>query len=192
MVLYNQQTALVVETTHQSERDSFEVPRMEEQASALLTTLKRTAATVDTKLAQFNSLKASIKHQRVPDSSQTTIFECLKLAITSPVSQALVTAGFSTLGHLIKRLGLQDQRHVIHTQGTKLFPALLDRLGDPKEGHRNAASQAFSDYWTYCAQDVETLIRDSALAGTNTRAKEAAMLWVLRVRASEDHEKIEC
>lgn len=155
---------------------------MDEQALTLLATLKRTAATVDAKLALFNALKSDIKHQNVPESSQQSILECLKLAITSQISPSLVSAGFSTLKHLIKRLQHQGQTNIIHSQGTKLFPAILDRLGDPRESHRAAASQALSDFYPYCTHEVERAIRDTALVGSHARAKETALRWVERVR----------
>jgi len=154
---------------------------MEEQAQTLLATLRKSSVAVDTKLALFNNLKSSIKHLRVPDGSQAPIFDCIKLAIGSQTSSSLVTTGFSTLGHFIKRLHLQDQSNVIASQSPKLFPILLDRLGDARESHRNAASQSLSDLWPICHAEVERVIRDSALTGTNARAKEMAMQWVVNV-----------
>lgn len=157
------------------------VAAMEDQAATLLATLKKSSVAVDTKLALFNNLKSSVKHLRVPDAAQAPIFDCLKLAIGSQTSSSLVNAGFSTLGHLIKRLHLQDQTNVIAAQSNKLFPVLLDRLGDARESHRNAASQSLSDLWPICHTVVERAIRDVALAGTNARAKEMGMQWVVKV-----------
>lgn len=154
---------------------------MEEQAQTLLQTLRRTATPIDQKLAQFNNLKSGIKHLRVPDAAQPAIFECIKLAIGSQTSSQLVSSGFSTLGHLIKRLSLQSQPNVIVAQAGKLFPVLLDRFGDARESHRNAAGQMLSELWTYCDKDVERLVRDTAITGTNARAKEMGMQWVARM-----------
>ena len=155
---------------------------MEEQAQALLATLRKSSVTTDTKLAAFNKIKSDIKHLRVPEASQATIFECIKLAISSQTSLALVSAGLGTLGHLIKRLSLQEQTAVITTQASKLLPILLDRLGDPRESHRNAALQSLADLWPYSHDAVEKTIKEGALSGHNTRAKEMAMLWIVKVQ----------
>ncbi len=155
---------------------------MDEQAATLLATLRKSSTPVEAKLALFNNLKSNIKHLRVPESAQATIFECVKLAIASQTSSSLVSAGFGTLGHLIKRLSLQDQPAVIASQSSKLFPTLLDRLGDPRENHRNAAAQSLSDLWAFNPTEVERLLRDGAMTGTNARAKDETMHWVVKVR----------
>lgn len=154
---------------------------MEEQVSNLLATLKRSSATVDTKLAAFNNLKSSIKHQRVPDACHQTIFECLRIGITAQTSPTIVSTAFSTLGHLVKRLSLQEQTNVIAAQAPRFLPILQDRLGDQRENLRNAASASFSDLWPYAKADVERVIREGALAGNSARAKEVAMLWIVKV-----------
>jgi CLIP-associating protein 1/2 len=155
---------------------------MEEQAATLLATLRKPSAPVDAKLTLLTNLKSSIKHQRVPEAAQATAFECVKTAIASQTSSSLVSAGFATLGHLVKRLHLQEQTNVIAVQSAKFVPILLDRLGDARENHRNAASQALSDFWPFNHADMERLIREGALGGNNARAKEMAMSWVVKVR----------
>jgi CLIP-associating protein 1/2 len=154
---------------------------MEDQALALLATLKKSSIATDAKLTAFNNLKSNIKHLRVPDGAPPPIFECIRVAITSQSSTTLVSSAFSTLGHLIKRLSLQDQTNVITAHAKKFLPILLDRLGDARESHRNAASQSLSDFWPYCHAEVEQVIRDGALSGHNSRAKEMAMLWIVKV-----------
>ncbi|KAL9081324.1 MAG: hypothetical protein Q9157_000179 [Trypethelium eluteriae] len=158
---------------------------MEKEAQDLLAILRRSSVAVDAKLNAFNNIKSNIKHSRVPDAAQAPIFECIKIAITQQTSSNLASSGFSTLQHILKRLRLQNQIGVISKQGSKLHPILLDRLGDPRESHRVAASQAFTELWQYNAEDVEKCIRDAAIAGTNVRGKEAGMQWVSRM--SNDH-----
>jgi CLIP-associating protein 1/2 len=159
---------------------------MEEQAQSLIVALKKSSVTPDAKLAAFNTLKSSIKHLRVPESCQPTIFECIKLGIASQSSPALVTTAFATLGHLIKRLSLQEQSSVIAAQGPKFLPILLERLGDPREQLRNASSQIFGDLWPYCKAEVERVMRENALAGNSARAKEMAMLWVVKMNRTDN------
>ena len=155
---------------------------MEKEAQDLLAILRRSSVAVDAKLNAFNNIKSNIKHSRVPDAAQAPIFECIKIAITQQTSSNLASSGFSTLQHIIKRLRLQNQTGVIVKQGLKLCPILLDRLADPRETHRTAASQAFTELWQYSAEEVEKIIRDAAIAGTNVRGKEAGMQWVSKVR----------
>ena len=159
---------------------------MDQQAQTLLTTLKRSSAASDAKLTQLNNLKSDIKHHRVPDTAQPVIFECLRVALTQQASSTLATAAFTTLGHLIKRLKIQDPDGTAISQYVpKLFVALQERLGDLRENHRNAASQAFADAWHFCPQDVENIIRDEAIPTGNVRAKDAAMHWVVRMNRDE-------
>lgn len=154
---------------------------MDEQAASLLATLKKSSVAVDAKLTQFNNLKSSIKHLRVPEAAQAPILECIKLALASQASSSLVSSAFSTLGHFVKRLHLQDQTGIVVAQAGKLFPILLDRLGDARESHRNAAFQSLSDLWPICHAEVERIIREGALIGTNARAKDMGMHWVVKV-----------
>jgi CLIP-associating protein 1/2 len=155
---------------------------MEEQAQTLLAALKKPSTVVDQKLQLFNNLKSGIKHNRVPDSCQAPIFECIRLATSATQSAALVTTGFSTLSHIIKRLNLQNQTAVIAAQLPRLLPILLDRLGDARESHRNASSSILADLWPLSHAEIESLVRDNAMKGTNARAKEASMQWVVKVR----------
>jgi CLIP-associating protein 1/2 len=154
---------------------------MEEQAQSLLATLKRSSISAEQKLTAFNNLKSAIKHQRVPDASQPVLFECIKLGINAQTAPTLVSTAFSTFGHLIKRLALQDQTNVITQQAPKLLPILQDRLGDQRESLRNAASQILAELWPYAKAEVERVVKDGALAGNSARAKEVAMMWVVKV-----------
>ena len=159
---------------------------MDQQAATLLSTLKRPAVNSDSKINALNGLKSDIKHYRVPESAQATIFECLKLAITQQTSSQLVASAFSTLGHLIKRLSIQDASgHAIQQLAPRLFGALQDRLGDPREPIRANASQVLSELYPYLGADVERIVRDEAMTGSNARAKETAMQWVVRMHGEE-------
>ena len=159
---------------------------MDVQAATLLSTLKRPAASSESKLNALNTLKSDIKHYRVPESAQATIFECLKLAITQQASSTLASSAFSALGHLVKRLKIQDASgHAITQLAPRLFPALHDRLGDMREAHRTAASQALTELYPFCTADVENIIRDEAIGGSNPRAKQAGMQWVLQMHKDE-------
>jgi CLIP-associating protein 1/2 len=160
---------------------------MEQQAVNLMSMLKRPTAPSEAKVNLFNSLKSDIKHYRVPETAQANIFDCIKLGITQQSSAALASSAFSTLGHLIKRLKIQDASgHAIVSLGPRLFPAIHDRLGDMREPVRAAASQALTDLFPFCASEIEQLVCDEALAGTNPRAKETVMRWVVRMHQEEN------
>ncbi|KAF2736705.1 protein STU1 [Polyplosphaeria fusca] len=158
---------------------------MDEQAAALLAALKKPSTAVEAKLQLFSNLKSGIKHNRVPESCQAPIFECVRVSISTTTSSALVSTGLSTLSHLIKRLVLQNQTAIVVAHSPKLLPILLDRLGDGRESHRNAASQLLADFWPLLHADVETLMRETAMKGINPRAKEASMQWLVRMNKSE-------
>lgn len=134
----------------------------------------------DQRLALFTNLKSNIKHNRVPEECQATIFECIRLAITASTSAALVSTGFSTLSHFIKRLQLQKETEIIATQSSILCSILADKLGDARESHRTAALQILADLHYLCATEVDTLIHD-AMKGNNARAKDTSMTWVVKV-----------
>jgi CLIP-associating protein 1/2 len=153
---------------------------MEEQAQNLLATLKRSSVAVDAKITAFNNLKADIKHLRVPEPCQPIIFECIRQGIAAQTSPVLVSTTFSTLGHLVKRLSFQDESSTLAAHTPKLLPSIQDRLGDARESLRNAASQALCDLWPSSKAEVERVVREGALGGNNARAKEAAMMWIVK------------
>jgi CLIP-associating protein 1/2 len=159
---------------------------MEEQAQSLIVTLKKTSVAVDAKVAAFNNLKSSIKHQRVPESCQPAIFECIRLGIASQMAPTLTTSAFGTLGHLIKRLSLQEQGSVVAIQAPKMLPLLQERLADARESLRNAASQILCDLWPFAKGEVERVIREGAFSGSSARAKEMAMMWVVKMNRTEN------
>jgi len=156
------------------------VTAMEQQAMDLLATMRNANASVDDRANLIAELKSNIKHQHVPDAAVAPSFEVVRTAIASQHS-SLLSAGFSTLSHLTKRLNLQEQPHLIASQGPKTYPLLLEKLGDQKDRVRLLAAQAFTDFWFACPQDVERNIRDVALASKHPRAKEASLQWLLKV-----------
>ena len=155
---------------------------MDQQAANLLAALRRTSASAESKLTLLNTLKSDIKHYRVPENAQGTIFECLKIAISQQTSSNIVTAALSTLGHLVKRLKIQDADGTsIALHAPKLWSALQERLGDARESNRAGASQALADLWPYCTQDVERIIREDSITLGNVKAKEMGMQWVVKM-----------
>lgn len=154
---------------------------MDDLARDLLAALGKSNASTETKLSLFNNVKHNIKHHRMPESAQAATIECTRLAIISQTTSSLVITGFSTLGHLIKRLTVQDQAHAAFTPRTQILPALLDRLGDSKEPYRTAALQSLCELYPARPMDVEKAVKEGAIQSNNVRAKEAGIQWVTRV-----------
>ncbi|KAJ5135338.1 uncharacterized protein N7515_004616 [Penicillium bovifimosum] len=150
---------------------------MEAKAAELLGAFKNPNLSVDSKLAYLSSVKSDIKQKNVPEGAIRPIFETLRLAIGSQ-HYSVLGAGFSTLGHLLKRLAIQDQQQWIVHQAQTLYPILLERLNDQKERVRAQAASIFTDLWPFAGSEVEYHVLEVALVGKNHRAKEMSMLWL--------------
>ncbi|KKZ65297.1 hypothetical protein EMCG_08813 [[Emmonsia] crescens] len=150
---------------------------MEARATEVLAALKNPNLSVEAKTQQLTKLKSEIKQKNVPDIAISTVFEAFRYAIASQHS-SLSAGGFSALGHLLKRLYLQDLHQAIAAQGRSTYPLLLERLGDHKERVRSQAAQAFSDFWQASPVEVEHHVLEVALVGKNPRAKETSMAWL--------------
>jgi CLIP-associating protein 1/2 len=153
---------------------------MEARATEALAALKSNNLSVEAKTAHLTKLKSDIKQKNVPDAAISTVFEAFRSAISSQHS-SLSGAGFSALGHLLKRLYLQEQHQAIASQGRHTYGLLLERLGDHKERIRTQAAQAFTDFWPASPAEVEHHVLEVALVGKNPRAKESSMSWLLNV-----------
>ena len=165
-----------------ADRSLASISAMDQQAANLLSALRRSSSSPESKLTLLNSLKSDIKHYRVPENAQVALFDCLKLAISQQTSNSITAAAFSTLNHLVKRLKIQDpDGKSISAYGPRLLPALSERLGDHRDGHRSGASQSLMDLWPYCTQDVEHVIREDSINGSHVRAKEEGMQWVVKM-----------
>ena len=151
---------------------------METLASTTLATLKSTAP-IDTKIKHLTALKAEIKHRHCPEHAVPPLFDAVRISLATP---HLTDAAFSILGHLMKRLELQDQHSLLQAQGVKTYPCLLERLADQKDRIRNRALQAFTDFHSISAPDVENFVRDHALTNRHPKTKEAGMQWLISVR----------
>jgi CLIP-associating protein 1/2 len=153
---------------------------MEPKAAELLAVLKNNNLSIDVKVGHLLGIKSEIKQRNVPDAAVPTIFESLRLSIASHHS-ALFAAGFSTLGHFLKRLFIQEQHHIVSSHARHICPVLLERLGDHKERVRAQAAQAFTDLWPAAGLEVEHYVLEVALTGKNPKSKEMSLLWLSNV-----------
>ena len=169
---------LLIETYASSLKDWF--ARMDSKATELVATLKNLNLAIDAKVGFLNSVKSDIKQKNVPESAIPSIFDALRLSLASS-HQTLLSAGFSTMGHFLKRLFIQEQHGIVASQARHLYPVLLERLGDHKERVRAQAAQAFTDFWPAASHEVEQHVLGTALVGKNNRAREMSMIWLANV-----------
>ncbi|KAJ5097219.1 Protein stu1 [Penicillium angulare] len=150
---------------------------MEAKAAELLAAFKNPNLSVDAKVAHLNGIKSDIKQKNVPEGAITTIFDTIRLAINSQ-HYSVCSGAFSTLGHLLKRLTIQDQQQWIVSQARNFYPVLTERLGDHKERIRAQSASIFTDIWPLATDEVEYYVLGHALVGKNPRAKEMSLLWL--------------
>ncbi|KAL4895933.1 clasp N terminal-domain-containing protein [Aspergillus ambiguus] len=150
---------------------------MDTKAEDLLAALTNPNLSIDNKFNHLVAIKSDIKQKNVPTPVIPTLFECMRLAISSPHTPIYTTA-FSTLTHLLKRLYIQELHGEVASHGRCLYPILLERLGDHKERVRASASQALTDLWVASHADVEKQVLGTALVGKNPRAKEVSLTWL--------------
>lgn len=153
---------------------------MEAKATELLAAFKNPNLSVDSKIAHLSSVKSDIKQKNVPEGAIRSIFETLRIAISSQ-HYSVLSAGFSTLGHLLKRLLIQDQQQWITSQAQNLYPILVERLNDQKERTRAQAASIFTELWPLAGTEVEYYVLQVALVGKNHRSKEMSMVWLAGV-----------
>ncbi|KAL4873776.1 clasp N terminal-domain-containing protein [Aspergillus spectabilis] len=158
---------------------------MEAKAKEALAVLKNSNLSLDAKVTQILGLKSDIKQKNVPPAAKDALFECLRLAIASPHYQ-LLAAGFSMLGHLIKRLFVQDEHQTVAEQAYQLYGSLVERMGDHKDRVRAHAAQAFTDLWPADGPQVEYQVLEVALTGKNPRAKESSLVWLADMANTRD------
>ncbi|KAJ5975783.1 Protein stu1 [Penicillium waksmanii] len=150
---------------------------MEAKAAELLAVFKNPNVSIDSRVAHLTAIKSDIKQKNVPESAIVTIFDTLRLAINSQ-HYSVASAGFSTLGHFLKRLSIQDQQQWILSQASNFYPILLERLGDHKERVRAQSASIFTELWLHANNEAEYYVLQCALVGKNPRAKETSMLWL--------------
>lgn len=152
----------------------------EEQVEGLLTILKKDIS-VDAKVQHVTAVKSAIKHYSVPDVCVAPLFEALRLASSSQHS-LLVTAGFTTLNHLLTRMSLQEPKYLAR-EAKQTLPLIIEKMGDQKDKIRVLGIQAMTTMYSHVPIDAERFVRNTAMVGKNPRAKEAGMQWLLQVRA---------
>ena len=152
----------------------------EEQAADLLELLQ-SPASIDHKVAKVNDVKSQIKKFAVHDTCAPFLFEALRIA-TQSQNPMLSNAGFTSLNHLLSRLSNQESRFVAK-EAKNTLPVVIEKLGDHKDKVRDLAAICLTTMWKWAGPDVERAVKNTAMVGKNSRAKEAAMHWLVNVRS---------
>lgn len=150
----------------------------EEQVANLLAIL-RTDASNDAKVHQINNIKSCIKQNNVPEPCILPLFEAIRTSMTSQHA-VIVSAGFSTLNHLLTRLSRQEPKYIVKEAGRTL-PLVIEKMGDQKEKYRQLAAQCLTTFWRATPMDVERVVKNIGLVGKSARMKEASLAWVGQV-----------
>lgn len=135
---------------------------------------------VEDRANAITSLKSEVKHCNVPVDCIPNVFNLVEKSIGSQYL-TISGPGFSLLTHLLKRLYIQKQSHAIADYGSKLFPIMLEKMGDAKARLREQAKQAFIDFWPAAAFEVERHVLSLGLATKNPRTKESSLMWLSEV-----------
>lgn len=151
----------------------------DDQVAGLVNIL-RSDASLDAKIQYVTAVKSGIKQHNVPDTCIPQVFDGLRTASTSQHA-ALVNAGFTALNHLLTRLSRQEPKYLAK-EAARTVPVVVDKLGDQKDKFRTLAMQALITLYAVAPADVDRSVRNSAMGGKNSRAKEAALQWLLTVR----------
>ncbi|KAJ6145729.1 hypothetical protein N7470_009624 [Penicillium chermesinum] len=139
---------------------------MEAKAAELLAAFKNPNVSIDARVAHLTSIKSDIKQKNVPEGAIMTIFETLKLAISSQ-HYSVCAAGFSTLGHFLKRLMIQEQQQWILAQTRNFYPVLMEKLGDHKERVRALSASIFTELWPLVGNEVEYFVLEVGMMTKN-------------------------
>jgi CLIP-associating protein 1/2 len=153
--------------------------KLTEKQVADLVAILRTDASIDAKVQQVTGVKSSIKQHNVPEPCIVPLFDALRTASSSQHA-VLVNAGFSALNHLLARLSRQEPKY-LSKEASRTLPLVTEKLGDQKEKIRQLAIQCLLTIYKVASQDVERLVRDTVMTGKSSRAKEAALQWLLQV-----------
>ena len=155
----------------------------DKQIADLAAILAKNDASTDAKVHAVNAVKSGIKQHNVPETCVSQLFDALRTASASQHA-VLTHAGFSSLNHLLTRLSRQEPRFIVK-EAMRTMPTVIEKLGDPKEKLRTIAAQALTTMYGVASTEVERGVRNTAMAGKNSRAKEASMNWLVAMHRDQ-------
>ncbi|ETS82390.1 hypothetical protein PFICI_04266 [Pestalotiopsis fici W106-1] len=158
--------------------------RITDQQVADLLVILRKDVSVDIKSQAVTTVKSGIKQHTVPDSCVQPLFEALRIASMSQHA-ILANAGFTALNHLLTRLSRQEPKYIIK-EAKATLPLVVDKLGDQRDKLRALAIQAMTTMYLVTPTEAERFVRNVAMAGKSSRAKESGMQWLLQMHKDHD------
>ncbi|KAH3669179.1 hypothetical protein WICMUC_005018 [Wickerhamomyces mucosus] len=132
--------------------------------------------TMETKLKVLLNLKQHIKKDFVDLAEVPRYFEALKISNKSSDYQYSSTA-FSTICHLVKRVGMQDP-NALRASSKVVLPIVVSKLLDEKSNIRQQAKKTLETYWLATPSIVELYIKDSSLIHSNPRIRSEAIIFL--------------
>lgn len=121
-------------------------------------------------------MKAHIKREFVDLTEVPRYFESLKAANKSNDFK-LSSIAFSTICHLIKRVGMQDP-HMLRGVSKIILPILVNRLLDQKPNFRSQAKSSLETFWLATPSIVENYLKDSALIHSNQHIRSESIIFI--------------
>ena len=151
---------------------------MEHKHVTYLGLLQDVKTPLRSKVELLAELKKSIKQNHIPDAAIIPTFKVIRATLAN---SQLCEIGFSIISCLVKRLEQQDQLPIAAAEGKKTYSYILECISNGTRQTRSRAIQAFIEFWKASHEDVETIIRDTALVSNSPQVKEAAMQWLVKV-----------
>ena len=103
----------------------------------------------------------------------------MKLGLAS-TNYTLFSASFSCVGHLIKRVTLQEPTR-IKAQCNSILPIFIDRLGDQKGRISAQAVTVLVDMYKACPVETEKAIKELAMVAKSPKVREQSLQWMVQV-----------
>ncbi|RPA86820.1 ARM repeat-containing protein [Ascobolus immersus RN42] len=101
----------------------------------------------------------------------------------SSAHNALYAQSFSCIGHLIRRVSLQDPTK-LRGQTRETLPLLVEKLGDSRDKYRRQAISCLIDFWKHCQTEVEKTVKELGFPNKNPRTRESCMTLLAHLHKS--------
>lgn len=147
-------------------------------AGDLLEKLGHGLVSVDEQLEALNMFKAHVKRELVDLNLVSRYFKALVLAVKS-TDHSVSLLAFNVLGHLVKRLSMQNpDGSVLHSSSSLIIPILLLRLSDSRSLTRAQAKRALEAYYFAAADDVERCLVEISFKSDNVKLISDSVHWL--------------
>jgi CLIP-associating protein 1/2 len=101
----------------------------------------------------------------------------------SSAHNALYAQSFSCIGHLIRRVSLQDPSR-LKNQTRDILPLLIEKMGDSRDKYRRQAVSCLVDLWKHCQPEVEKAVKELGFPNKNPKTREGCMTLLAHLHKS--------